>query len=181
MRLAGTRLFGLVVLVTLAVDQLSKLLARQVLQPGQPWPAAGTAIGRFFSFTHVHNTGVAFGLFQGRSGLFVVVSTIVILGLVRYERRVAADQPWLHVALGLIVGGAIGNVIDRVWQGHVTDFLDFKFWPVFNLADSAIVLGVLMLSWHLLREERRVRTGRSSPGPESGPTTWPPTAEEPGD
>jgi signal peptidase II len=181
MRLTGTPLFGLVILATVLLDQLSKEWVRLALRPGQSWPAADTVIGRYLSFTHVHNTGVAFGLFQGRSVVFALVSSAVILGLVRYQRRFAGGWPWPNVALGLIVGGAIGNVLDRLHQGHVTDFLDFKFWPVFNLADSAVVVGVLMLFWHLLQEDRRERRATAAREPEPGSAGWPSQAEERGD
>lgn len=164
----GTRLFALVVVVIVLADQATKWIVVRSLVPGHPWPGRETLVGRVFSFTHVHNTGVAFGMFQGTSNLFVVVSLAVVAALLVYRHRLASDSQWLQLALGLQIGGALGNLTDRLRLGHVTDFLDFKVWPVFNIGDSSIVLGVLLLAWYLWQDERAAG-GASAPEEPVGP------------
>lgn len=139
---------GLVVLV----DQLSKWLACQNLSRGESFPV----IARAFHITLVHNTGAAFGLFLNQTILFVVISIIAVLFtiffLVRaHLRRARRTFPFLtRFCLALILGGAIGNLIDRLRFGYVVDFLDLRIWPVFNLADGAITLGAIFLIWQQL-------------------------------
>jgi signal peptidase II len=154
---ARRRLTGLIITAAavLALDQLTKAVVLRFLAVGEHWPAQ-PVLG-LFSFTHVPNTGVAFGMFQGRSDVFVVLAAIVVSGLVLYYHRLPDHANVVRLALGLQVGGALGNIIDRVRIGHVTDFIDFRIWPVFNLADTAIVTGVLLLGWELWREERRLQ------------------------
>lgn len=131
-----------VAIVVVLVDQISKMLARAHLRPDY----AVDVISGFFRLTLVHNSGAAFGLFPGGRFFFVTVAVAVVVGLILYA-RVASDGSLLRViALGLGVGGAAGNLVDRLAFGRVTDFLDFHFWPVFNLADSAIVVGLVTLA-----------------------------------
>jgi signal peptidase II len=153
MRSHGRALLALTALAVLLLDQLTKWLVVQNLAVGVPVPGPDTALGRFFSLTHVHNTGVAFGLGKGNNGLFTLVALAVVGGIFLYERRLPAGAIWPRLALGLVAGGALGNIVDRLRQGHVTDFLDFKFWPVFNLADSCVVVGVLALAVWLWRSD----------------------------
>jgi signal peptidase II len=166
----GTLIVLATALVVLGVDQLSKWLVVQSLAVGVPVPGAETALGRFFSFTHTHNTGVAFGLGQGNNALFTLVAIGVVAGIFVYERRLPGGARWPRIALGLVAGGALGNVIDRIRHGYVTDFLDFKFWPVFNLADSCIVVGVLALAFYLWRTDAAAQRVE--------PLTQPATAED---
>ncbi len=147
-------LFAVAVLV-LGLDQLSKGWVRANLLPGQAIPADGP-----FRITHVTNTGGAFGLFQDQSALLGLVAGVVIVLILLYHRTLSEGAPWLRLSLGLQLGGAIGNLADRVRLGHVTDFLDFRVWPVFNLADSAIVVGVLILSYYVVFGERRASRSR---------------------
>jgi len=153
-------------LLVVALDQSSKELVRQALPVGGRWPGPEWPLSQYFTVTHVGNTGVAFGMFQGQSDVLLLVSLAVILALLWYRRRAPAGALWLNVALGLQVGGALGNMVDRVRIGHVTDFLDFQFWPVFNVADSSIFLGAVLLGWHLWRDERAARRA----GPHAGAT-----------
>jgi len=170
-------LFLPVALVVLLLDQLTKSLVLRLLPAGQSWPGPESAIGRLFSFTHVSNTGVSFGMFQGRNELFAVVSLVVVMGLLVYRHRTHDESAWLQLALGLQVGGALGNLTDRVHFGHVVDFLHVKLVPVFNVADSAIVVGVLVLSWHLWRSER---LAHEIPADGLPPTPAPAAATVPG-
>jgi signal peptidase II len=103
-----------------------------------------------FSITSVRNTGVAFGLFPQLGSVFGVLSLLVVVAILYFRHTVPSTDLWIHGALGLVTGGAVGNIIDRLLRGYVVDFLDVNFWPfhnwpVFNLADSAIVVGVGLL------------------------------------
>jgi signal peptidase II len=156
----GQRLLLLLVAATVIVgDQLSKLLVEQQLPLKASW-APLPDYAHLFRITHVSNTGAAFGLFPSGSLLFTVVAATVALFILYYNFRLPAGHHLLRVALGLQLGGALGNLIDRLRIGHVTDFLDFGPWPVFNFADAAIVAGVVLLGLMLLRDEREALRGR---------------------
>lgn len=131
--------------LSLALDQLTKFVVRQTLEWHYSWPAYG-----FFRFTHVQNTGSAFGLFQGNNLPLLIVS-LVGVGVLAYIYRIQ-ERPGvlMRVSIALMLGGALGNLADRIWQGHVTDFIDIGPWPVFNLADSSIVVGLIILAWVLV-------------------------------
>jgi len=137
-------IMGGVALLTFAADQLSKAWVRENLALYESW-APIPALARYFTFTHVTNTGIAFGLFREWGSLLVAVAVVVIVLLLLYTQQLATGRWPIQIALGLQLGGAFGNLLDRIRFGSVTDFLDFKFWPVFNLADSAIVVGMLLL------------------------------------
>jgi len=138
--------------LTLIADQLSKSFIRAHLRLGESW-IPFPALGRWFAITHVTNTGAAFGLFPQMGLVFVAIAVVVVAAIVIYYRHLPAEQWLVRVSLGLQLGGALGNLIDRLRYGHVTDFLDFKVWPVFNVADSAIVVGVAILAYCLLRDQ----------------------------
>ncbi|HOT91046.1 MAG TPA: signal peptidase II [Anaerolineae bacterium] len=140
--------FGGAVLVLL-LDQLSKLWVVQHLPAYTPVDLI-PQLAPLFSFTFVKNTGVAFGLFPKLGGVFTMISSVVIVGILLSRRVIAGMGLWVNAALGLVTGGALGNLLDRLTRGYVVDFLDVNFWPlhewpVFNLADSAIVVGVGIL------------------------------------
>ncbi len=126
-------------------DQATKALIRTHLPPGASFPADWPV-----RLTHVTNTGAAFGLFTNQ-GLLLTLVAFFAVGLIIYYYRRLPEGAWaLRTALGLQLGGAVGNLIDRVWQGYVTDFIDLRFWPVFNVADSAITVGAVLLAASLL-------------------------------
>ena len=144
-------LFLLIALLIAAADQLSKIWIRANLDIGQSLFEAG-----FFRITYVHNTGAAFGLFQGQSFALTIVALVGIGVLLFYALLVYHHFPLLNnklnrLALGLVFGGTIGNLIDRLRFGYVTDFIDFGFWPAFNIADSAITVGVIIFAYFSLR------------------------------
>ena len=149
----GFLFLGVAFLVVL-LDQLSKRVAEDRLERtgvrSVPMPVAGD----FFRFTYVENRGAAFGLLQDQTAFFVLVGLIVIGVIAASYRYLPRSGFMLHLALGLQLGGAIGNLIDRVRQGYVVDFVDFGYranwWPVFNIADSAIVIGVALLALNAL-------------------------------
>ncbi len=144
-------LLPVVTLITVIIDQLVKREVVAVLRPGQSW-APIPALERWFSFTYVTNTGAAFGLFPSHGYVFVAIAVVVAVAIAIYYWHMPAGQVLIKLSLGLQLGGAVGNLIDRLLYGHVVDFIDFKFWPVFNLADTSIVLGVTLLAYALLRD-----------------------------
>ncbi|MCD6300267.1 MAG: signal peptidase II [Dehalococcoidales bacterium] len=136
--------------LVVVADQLSKLWIRSNLLVGQSLFEVG-----FFRFTHIHNTGAAFGLFRGHSLILTVVALFGVALLLLYAFLLYRRYPLLNnrlsrVALGLVLGGTIGNLIDRLHLGYVTDFLDFTAWPAFNIADSAVTVGVIIIAYSLL-------------------------------
>lgn len=134
----------------LAADQATKWLAQTYLtqQPDQSVSIAGDLL----RLTYVANRGAAFGILQNQTVFFVVVGVAVVGVIVASYRYFPVDGYLLNLALGLQLGGAIGNLIDRLRHGFVVDFVDFAIWPVFNVADSSIVIGVGILALHLLRQ-----------------------------
>ncbi len=134
-----------IVLSVILLDQITKFLALRFLQLNIPVPL----IKNFLNLTLVHNRGAAFGFFQNQLYLFVLVSffTIVFI-LINLKNK--TNSIILKLALSLILGGAAGNLIDRLRFGFVVDFLDLRIWPVFNIADSVITVAALILSWELL-------------------------------
>ena len=140
-------LFYVAAAAVLIGDQLAKLAIVARMSLGQSRPILGTCL----SFTVQHNTGAAFGLFaQGTVGL-AVLAMVVIAVLLPFGHRAARVSPWLALALGLVLGGAAGNLIDRLRLGYVIDFLDIHIWPVFNVADIGITCGAIMLVISMIR------------------------------
>ncbi len=162
-------LLAAVAVVTLGLDQLTKNLVLSRFSWGQAWnPVEGLA--RYFSITPVANTGGAFGLLPDQGTLLTILALIVVAGILYYQRQLASQNVWLAGLLGLQLGGAMGNLTDRLRFGHVVDFIDFKFWPVFNLADSAIVIGVgLLVLWYWRHPEEPITISHSSTGEEAAP------------
>jgi signal peptidase II len=133
----------------LVADQITKSLSERFLVafPEQSMPL----ISDFARLTYVSNRGAAFGILQDRTMFFVVVGVVVVGVILASYRYFPVTSTALNLALGLQLGGATGNLIDRVRFGYVVDFIDIGIWPVFNLADAAIVVGVGILAFHLLR------------------------------
>jgi signal peptidase II len=135
--------FAATTLAVLALDRWTKGLAiEHLLDSGvrsQP------ILGEYIRFTYVENRGAAFGLLQNQTAFFIVVGVIVIGVIIASYRYMTEPPMLLNVCLGLQLGGAVGNLIDRIRVGYVVDFVDLTFWPVFNVADSAISIGVVVL------------------------------------
>ncbi|MBI3087976.1 MAG: signal peptidase II [Candidatus Omnitrophica bacterium] len=138
----------LIAAATVGIDQAAKLIVRAAFVPAQSLPV----IPPVFHLTYVQNTGAAFGLLQGHPEVFVILSVVVAGWMIRELLRRRLRARLTDLALALILGGAVGNLIDRVRFGYVVDFLDFRVWPVFNVADSCISVGVGLL---LLSQFRR--------------------------
>lgn len=148
---------------TLALDQATKWLVVTSLPLGQPtYPVP--ALSWLFGFTYVTNTGVAFGLFKEAGSIFILIAVVIITFILYSLRSLPHEQRLVRVALGVQLGGALGNLLDRLRLGYVVDFIDFKFWPVFNVADAAIVIGVLLLVFSMWRESRLSPSSRAAGG-----------------
>jgi len=134
------RLAGALCIVVVALDQIAKALIEAHLVPGEHVDVLGP-----LEFTLAHNSGVAFGLASG-GGVALIALTLVALAFVGMLFARNPTRPWMWVAVGLLAGGALGNLIDRVRADAVTDYIDAFTWPPFNLADVAVTLGVVVLA-----------------------------------
>ncbi len=146
----GNAVFFFTALLVVVADQLSKVWIRSNLAIGESLFEVG-----FFRLIRVHNSGAAFGLFQGQSFLLTLIALVGVVALLLYALFFHRKLPFLgnrlgKLALGLVLGGTVGNLIDRIYLGYVTDFIDFNFWPAFNIADSAIVVGTIILAYSLI-------------------------------
>ena len=135
--------------IVFAVDQYTKYLVATKLAIGQAWmPLA--ALEPFVVIRHVRNSGAAFGMFPQGGTLFLAIAVVVVCAIAWYYLQRAHTSPlWVRLSLGLMLGGALGNLVDRVRFGYVVDFIDLGWWPVFNVADSSIVVGVTLLAVYM--------------------------------
>jgi len=140
--------FILFALFIILLDQASKIYIQYSMHIGESIPV----IEGIFHITYIENPRTSFGLFEYNTSFFVIAVLIsVILVILIYKKIIFKKDPFMYIPLTLVLGGAIGNLIDRVRiGGRVIDFLDFRIWPVFNFADSAIVCGMLVLLIHVL-------------------------------
>lgn len=169
--------FLLLALVIFAVDQATKYPFRSSWIEGQTLP-----IFPFLSFTYVHNTGSLFGIFQGQAGILGVVSLLISLGIVVYAWRLPRNSGWLpYITLGFLLGGATGNMLDRLVYGFVVDFFDIQWggrnvWPVFNVADIAVdvAIGLFILLAFIEPSPEKVRAKAM----EDAPIDFPPSGPE---
>ena len=153
-------LFFAIVLLIVTIDQYTKAWVRSNLALGQSLLEVG-----FFRLTHVRNTGAAFGLFQGQSFSLTIISLVgiaVLLGYTIFIYRTYRHTPFLNYnlcksALCLILGGTVGNLIDRLRFGYVTDFINFNLWPAFNIADLAVTVGVISFAYFLFSLTRTAK------------------------
>jgi signal peptidase II len=139
------------------IDQLSKAGIRAWLDPGEAWPDRDW----FVNIVHVSNSGAAFGMLQGQTAFLIVTSLIGLGAILLYYLYPPMDHGLLKLALALQLGGAMGNLIDRIRTGEVTDFVNFRHFPAFNVADSCITIGVVTILWFFLVMEGDRR--RSTP------------------
>lgn len=140
------------------LDQITKTIIRNNLAFGEVW-SPWEWITPYARFVHWQNTGVVFGLFQGQSMFFAVLAAIIATAILYYYPRLSQDDWPLRVALGLQFGGAVGNLIDRLTIGHVTDFISVGNFAVFNIADASITCGVFIMFlgvwWQEVQEKKR--------------------------
>jgi signal peptidase II len=147
-----------VAFAAVVADQVTKQIVVSQLSLGESVHVVGP-----LEIRHVTNPGIAFGLFSSWATIVTALTAVAVLWMLFYFARSGARHPVLPVALGLLVGGSLANLIDRLRLGHVTDFLDLRFWPAFNLADSFIVIGVTILLAALVSAERQPRLRRTAP------------------
>jgi len=149
--------FFLVAAIVFVFDQITKEIIRDGLAIGESWPSDGWLI----KITHVTNTGAAFGILQDQ-GIFLTVTAVLAIGAIAfYYVYPPLEHGVLRVAMGLLLGGAAGNLIDRLRLGHVTDFIDFPHYPEFNVADSSIVVGLVVITVFFVLIEPDSREGHS--------------------
>ena len=153
-----------VIPAVLVLDQLTKALVRGSMRLGESWPAEG-----FVRLTYGTNTGSAFGLFPNQTGLLIVASIIATGFLVVFYRAYSPPSPLLRLAIGLMLGGAVGNLVDRLRVGAVVDFIDVGPWPIFNLADSAVVVGMALLAAAMLTGRMEMKRDGGDAPPEDAP------------
>lgn len=140
--------------IIIVLDQYTKNLVRANLNYGEVW-APWEWLMPYARIVHWYNTGVAFGLFQGMGLLFTFLPLIVVIFILIFYSRLAGENWWLRIAIGLELGGAIGNLIDRITIGHVTDFISVGNFAVFNVADASITIGVAVMLIALWQEEKK--------------------------
>ena len=142
----------------LILDQVTKYIIIEKL----PISSEIEVIRGFFYITHLKNTGAAFGLFQDSTRTLTIISFVAIALIIILKIILKLNYAFYNVSLGFILGGALGNLIDRYFVGEVTDFLNFTFWPVFNIADSFIIIGFCLIIILILREYfKKGKTQRS--------------------
>src|SRR4051812_761082 len=156
--------FFLLAAVVVVLDQLTKGVVRNNLPLGESWPSESWLV----KITHVTNTGAAFGVLQGQDAFLTVTAVVGMAAIVFYYAFPPTEHPLVRLSLGLLLGGAIGNLIDRLRFGEVTDFIHFPHYPAFNVADSCITVGIIVIAGFFLlidgRDESRERKAEASDG-----------------
>ncbi len=125
----------------LMLDQITKNLILKHMTAGMSIPLIQNVI----HLTFVQNTGIAFGFFQNSNLFFLLTSLIIMLGIIYVLLHTPKEEKATSIFLGTVLGGAMGNIVDRFFLGYVVDFIDLRFWPIFNIADSAITIGIIGL------------------------------------
>lgn len=145
--------------IIITLDQLTKEWVRMnIPKYGSMIPIP--ALGEYFVFEHVDNYGAAFGILQNQGMLFVVIAVVVAIAILLYVRYLPTEHNFVRILLGLQLGGAVGNLVDRINQGFVTDFVKMGipgvyYWPNYNIADSSIVVGVIALGIYIMLDDVR--------------------------
>ena len=160
---------GLVSITIIVLDQWTKLWVRSQLEYGEAW-APWDWLLPYMRVIHAQNTGAAFGMLQGLNAVFTVLAIIVSCVILYYFPRVPREDWLLRLALALQFGGAVGNLIDRITEGYVTDFISIGMFPVFNIADASISVGVALLILAMWLKEREQKSQDTSPNPEQAET-----------
>ena len=146
--------FLLIAAAVFALDQVTKVIIRATLDRHEAWPDPDWVL----HIVNVSNSGAAFGMLQGQTVFLIVTSLVGVAAIVLYYLYPPLEHGLLRAALGLQLGGAAGNLIDRIRTGEVTDFINFDFWPAFNVADASISIGVVTIFWFfLVVEAERLR------------------------
>ena len=138
----------LTAIAIIILDQLSKFLVKINFNLNESVPV----MGEIFHLTYIHNFGAGFGILQNQRILLVIISIAVAAFIFYYAKKVKEEETLLQLLLGFVLGGTIGNLIDRIFLGYVTDFFDFMIWPVFNIADSFVTIGIIGLVIYFWRK-----------------------------
>jgi signal peptidase II len=144
-----------VAIASVVADQVTKHVVTKTLSLDDSVHVVGP-----LSIHHVQNSGIAFGLFSSATVVVTIVTGIAVVWMIVFFARSGSRHPVLPAALGLLIGGSLSNLVDRIRLHHVTDFIDLRFWPAFNLADSFIVIGVAILLAALVAADRAPRPPR---------------------
>lgn len=153
--------------IVFVLDQATKVWVVQNIPQQSSWTFF-PALAKIFQFTFVTNTGAAFGMFPQLGGIFMVIAVVVVAAIVIFYHHLPTYNIWVRVSLGLQLGGALGNLVDRITRGYVVDFVDIGFWPIFNIADMSIVLGVTILAYFLWSEEDSLAQVEKTPNLSEG-------------
>ncbi len=148
--------FFLIAAFVIGLDQLTKALVRSGLALGESWPSDSWVV----KITHVTNTGAAFGILQGQGAFLTITAFLGMAAIAFYYAFPPLEHGLLRAALGLQLGGAIGNLVDRLRFGEVTDFIHFPHYPAFNVADSSIVIGLVIIGAFFVLNEGRSNQAR---------------------
>lgn len=143
------------------LDQVSKYLIRANLAPGEVYRPE-LWISQYARFVHLHNRGAAIGIFPSLGNVFMLLAMLVCVAILYYYPRIPRQDRLLRLSMAFLLGGALGNLIDRLHQGFVTDFISFLNIPVFNIADLCIPIGVTLLIIGLWRQERNMGLRQAS-------------------
>lgn len=156
-------------IITLVVDQLVKFYVRGNMYLGQSIPV----VEDIFHITYVLNPGAAFGILENQRWFFIAICIAIFIGVGIFYKSLQREGVMFRYGLGMLLGGAVGNLIDRIQTGLVTDFLDFRIWPVFNIADIGICIGAAMIVLSLMQDmwqEDKYKMGRVKS--RRGGATW---------
>lgn len=129
--------------LVLVLDQLTKYFLKN----------KNFSITNFLKVSYVENTGAAFGILKGFNLLFIAVAFLVIFLIFKYYKEIKKEKAYVHLAVSFLLGGVLGNLIDRIFLGYVRDFIDFSFWPTFNIADTFSTIAVILLSFYILTKK----------------------------
>ncbi len=152
-----------IALLIIVLDQITKLIITSTLVPGESWLSESPV-----QVTYVRNSGSAFGFFRNQTFPLIVASFIAIGFILYYFRNTVKPPAIVIIALGMQLGGALGNLIDRIRLGYVVDFIDFRFWPIFNAADSSISISLVMLAFYVLvieKDSKKAKPQQTAPTP----------------
>jgi len=143
-------IFYILAFSILLIDQIIKLVVNNSMALGQTIP-----LFWILKLTYVRNTGAAFSLFSGFSSFLTVISVMVVIAVIYFHYKVPEKSTALQIGMACILGGSLGNLVDRVFRGYVIDYVNFTFWPVFNFADIMINLGVLLIIIKVFIKEKK--------------------------
>ena len=142
-------IYFIIATAILFLDQLTKVMVRSSFELYE----SREIIPNVFHLTYIENPGAAFGMLADQRTFFLLITVFIIAFMLYFMKTLENDEPKANIFLSMVIGGALGNFIDRIQKGSVTDFFDFLIWPVFNIADMFIVFGIVMAAFYIFRSE----------------------------